>query len=337
MKLIDEEAKQQEFSGVISLVERGKTIFEGAYGYADKSNRIENRLNTRFGIASGTKSFTALAIGQLICAGKLSLSSRVIDCISIKLPHVSPKMTIKHLLTHTSGIADYYDEEEVDDFENFFVTIPWYQLKGPKDYLPLFINEPMKFEPGERFSYANGGYILLGIIIEEITGQTYQEYVEQNIFSACQMNDSGFFALNQLPERTAYGYIKTEQGWRTNVYNLPIIGASDGGAFTTIGDMNKFWPALFAGKIIEQDLLDLFIQPYRCAGYSDKNIYYGHGFWSYNAPNQDPLYFMEGADAGVSFQSQMIKSRDLLITVISNTMNGVWPIVEVINNNLHNI
>lgn len=164
---------------------------------------------------------------------------------------------LPHLLTHTSGIGDYYDEDEVDDFEHFFVEIPWYALRGPKDYLPLF-TEPMKHAPGERFSYCNGGYILPGVIIEEITGVAYHRSVEEQVFTPCGMTDSGFFAMNELPERTAYGYLKAEPAWKTNIYNLPIVGASDGGAFTTAGDMRRLRRAILAGKVVQRDLLESF-------------------------------------------------------------------------------
>jgi CubicO group peptidase (beta-lactamase class C family) len=322
-------AVEKDFSGVISISERGNTIFEQAYGYANRSDRIKNQVNTRFGIASGTKGFTALAIGKLIQEGKLSMDTKVVECVSIPVPNVPTDVTIRHLLTHTSGIGDYYDEEEVDDYEEFFVEIPWYDLKSPKDYLPLF-KKPMKFTPGERFSYSNGGFILLGVIVEEIAGMPYQRYVEEQIFAPCGMTDSGYFAMNALPERTAYGYMETENGWKTNVINLPIIGASDGGAFTTVGDMQKFWQTLLAGSILRNDLLELFFTPYQRAESQGEHVYYGHGFWCYNAPDTESIPYLIGGDAGVSFFSQIQRSQERIITIISNTMGGVWPLMGII-------
>ena len=322
-------AAEQKFSGVISISERENTIFEQAYGYANRSDRIKNQVNTRFGIASGTKGFTALAIGKLIQEGKLSLDAKAVECVSMPIPNVSADVTIRHLLTHTSGIGDYYDEEEVGDYEEFFVEIPWYDLKSPKDYLPLF-TKPMKFTPGERFSYSNGGFILLGVIVEEMAGMPYQRYVEEQIFAPCGMTDSGYFAMNALPERTAYGYMKSDNGWKTNIFNLPIIGASDGGAFTTVGDMQKFWQALLTGKILRRDLLELFFTPYQRAESEGEDVYYGHGFWSYAVPEKEPLPYLVGCDAGVSFLSQIQRSQDRIITIISNTMGGAWPLVDII-------
>ena len=238
IETLDASIDTHAFSGVVSIRLHGRILYERAAGYADRSNAIENSRDTRFGIASGTKFLTALAIGKLIAAGKLSLSTRLKDCIVLDFPQqYSPEITIRHLLTHSSGIPDYLDEERVTDFDHFFVNRPWYELRGPRDYLPVFPDEPMKFPPGTAFSYSNGGYILLGVAIEEVTGVSYQQYVERALFQDLGMERSGFFAFNQLPEQTALGYIEEGDGWRTNIYNLPSIGASDGGAYTTADDV----------------------------------------------------------------------------------------------------
>jgi len=133
---------------------------------------------------------------------------------------------------------------------------------------------------------------LLAVIIEEISGIPYQKYVEQNVFSPCGMIDSGFFTMNELPERTANGYVKTESGWRTNIYNLPIVGAGDGGAFVTVEDMKKFWISLFSYKIIDKELLEIFMQPSKKEKYSNTDIYYGHGFYINKAPHKEAIPYL---------------------------------------------
>src|SRR3954447_5446969 len=134
-KILNTSIEEHAFSGVISIRRQGTVLYERASGYADRSNKIANTLATRFGIASGTKFFTALAIGKLIEAQKLSFETKLKECIAIDFSRYSPEITIRHLLTHTSGIPDYYDEEKIDDFDSFSVSIPWYALKGPRDYL----------------------------------------------------------------------------------------------------------------------------------------------------------------------------------------------------------
>src|SRR3712207_547521 len=161
-ELVDTAVDKHAFSGVVDIRQQDMVLYARAAGYADRSNKIANTLDTRFGIASGTKFFTALAIGKLIEAQQLSFSTKLQECVTLDLPRYSPDITIRHLLTHTSGIPDYYDEEKITDFDNFALNIPCYELRGPRDYLAAFPDEDMKFMPGERFSYSNGGYILLG-------------------------------------------------------------------------------------------------------------------------------------------------------------------------------
>ena len=142
----------------------------------------------------------------------------------------------------------------------------------------------MEFSPGERFSYSNGGYILLGVVIEELTGMKYQDFVEQQIFRPTGMERSGFFSMDRLPENTALGYVEEEAGWRTNIYNLPIIGASDGGAYTTAQDVATCWNSFWKHEIIAADLVELFTRPFIKAGDEDEHTYYGHGIWIYDEP-----------------------------------------------------
>jgi len=326
LEILDKYLESHPFSGVISVRQAGTVLYEKAMGYADRSNGIPNTLDTRFGIASGTKFLTALAIGKLIAAQKLDFSTKLQDCLALPFPHYSPDITIQHLLTHTSGIPDYFDEEKITDSDNFHLSIPWYALKGPRDYLALFPNEDMKFPPGERFSYSNGGYILLGVVIEELTGQTYQEFVEQAIFEAIGMKQSGYFALNRLPPRTALGYVEDSAGWRTNIYNLPIVGASDGGAFTTVDDIATLWEAFWGGRILPKVLVERYACPQVKAITKSENISYGHGLWIREDSHGNRHEYITGSDAGVSFRSSANRNTALQITVISNTSHGVWPV-----------
>jgi CubicO group peptidase (beta-lactamase class C family) len=235
------------------------------------------------------------------------------------------------LLTHTSGIPDYYDEEKITDFDHFTVSLPWYELKGPRDYLAIFPDEAMKFSPGEKFSYSNGGYILLGIVIEELTGLKYQEFVEQTIFKPIGMNQSGYFALDQLPEKTALGYIEEEDRWRTNIYRLPIVGASDGGTFTTVHDLATLWKAFWEYEIIPKELVEIYATPYVKAETEGNQTYYGHGLWLSKEAGQQWEVYITGYDAGVSFKSSVNRDHDLQITVISNTTDGAWPVLRDID------
>lgn len=328
--IMDLSIKKNNFSGVISIKRRGKIIYENAAGYADRSNKINNNMNTKFGIASGTKFFTALAIGKLIEEGKLSFDTKVFDIIKYNFTLYSKEITIRQLITHTSGIPDYYDEEKIDDNGDFFVAIPWYELKEPKDYFPIFPQEDMKFLPGESFSYCNSGFVFLAAIVSQVSGMPYKDFIEEKIFKSIGMKNSGFYALNKLPGNTALGYVEEEKSWRTNVYNLPIVGGGDGGAFTTVDDLYILWDAFFNYKILSKELVELYTELYIKADSEGDNIYYGYGIWLYKENEKLGEEYIEGCDAGVSFQSRINREKDIVYTVISNTSDGAWPILREI-------
>ncbi|MDF1513531.1 MAG: serine hydrolase [Anaerolineae bacterium] len=329
--LLDSVVNEVNFSGVISISSRQKVVYQRAAGYADRSSRVLNTMNTRFGIASGTKFFTALAIGKLIDDGQLSLGTKLSDILCLPFDCYSSNITIQHLLTHTSGIPDYFDEELIDDFDNYKVAVPWSELEEPRDYLAVFPDAPMKFQPGERFSYSNGGYILLGVIIEELSEIKYREYVTEKILIPSEMHRSGYFAFNRLPESTAYGYIEEKQGWRTNIYDLPIIGASDGGAYTTVKDLSNMWDAFWGGTILSTGLVEFLTRPFRRVETEGEDLYYGHGIWIYHK-EQICEEYITGADAGVSFKSGILRDREIEYSVLSNTSTGAWPILRIIHN-----
>jgi CubicO group peptidase (beta-lactamase class C family) len=328
---LTEALRAKSFSGVVSISSQGATLFEQAFGYADRSNTLENQIGTRFGIASGTKFLTALAIGKLIDAGKLSLSSKLSDCIAYRFPNYAPEITVGQLLNHTSGIPDYYDEEKITDFEGFALSVPTYALRTLEDYLPTFPDEPMKFAPGTRFSYCNGGYILLGFVIEAISGTRYQDFVTQEILQPTGMQRSGFFRFDQLPEHTASGYLEDATGWRTNIYNLPVVGGSDGGMFTTVHDLTRLWDAFLEGQIVSKGLVEQYTQPSVKAESEGENVHYGRGLWIRGDAAGDLELAMVGGDAGVSFKSSVNRAKNLRVTVVSNTTGGVWRVLEDVN------
>lgn len=325
---VDHAIAASAFSGVVSIRRHDEVVYTRAAGLADRSHQIANTPHTRFGIASGTKFFTALAIGQLIAQGRLKFSTRLNECVDLPFSHYAPEITLQHLLTHTSGIPDYFDETQWPDPTQFTLSRPWYTFKGPRDYLADFPDAPMMFAPGSQFAYCNGGYILLGLVIEAVTGQTYQHFVEESIFRAAGMSRSGFFAFNQLPEQTAWGYIEDAAGWRTNIYNLPIVGASDGGAYTTVDDLAALWRAFWAYQIVPAELVAAFTRPSIRAEVEGEAIYYGHGVWINQTPHQPVEIYMLGGDAGVSFRSAVWPTTGLQLTVIANTTDGAWPVVR---------
>ena len=327
-------AAETSFSGVVSVVHSEKTLYREAFGYADFSEKRNNNLDTKFGIASGTKFFTAMGIGTLIDAGKLSLDTSVREIFQRELSYIDSQATIAQLLSHTSGMYDYYDEETDIDSENFFVDIPWFQLETPSDYLPLFENKQPKFNPGERYSYSNGGYVFLGVIIEIISGQLYRNYMRENVFSPVGMDNTGFYAFNRLPKNTAYGYKQSKDGtFETNIYNLSIRGGADGGAYTNIIDVQKLWKTFFSNRLLSSKLVGLFSTPNAVI---NNRVNYGYGMYIMKYLGMD-MFIYNGGDAGVGFDTRYIPEKELGTAVISNLTNGEEKVRAVILSNLEEI
>ena len=176
-------------------------------------------------------------------------------------------ITIHHLLTHSSGITSYFEEDVDPNYESLWQDVPMYQMREPGDFLPFFQNKPMKFPPGERFDYNDGGFILLGMVIEEATGMRFATYIQDAVFDRADMADSGYFATDQLPARTAYAYIRNPDGrWRTNFFAVPIVGGADGGAYTTAPDMAKFWRALTENRLLSTKMTARLLQSHLATG-----------------------------------------------------------------------
>ncbi len=183
---LEERTRADEFSGVVLIAKDFRVLFHEAYGLADRDAKVPNRKDTKFNLGSINKSFTRVAIHQLVRQGKLSLD----DTIKKILPdypnaQAAEKVTVRHLLNMTSGIGDFFGER--------YDATPKEKILSLRDYLPLFVDQPLEFEPGTSNRYSNGGYIVLGLIIEKLTGVDYYAYVRENIFKPCGMTDTDAF------------------------------------------------------------------------------------------------------------------------------------------------
>ena len=322
--------ERQPFSGVISVRQGGQTVFARAYGYANLAEQVPNTVETRFGIASGGKTFTSVAVCQLVERGLATFDTPLRDCTGGLLPRFDPGVTLHHLLTHSSGIPDYFDESVQDDYEALWRERPMYSFRRPADFLPLFADMPMQFKPGERWAYNNSGFIVLGLVVEHLSGMPFADYIEKNIFQPCGMNASGYFALDQLPGGTALGYIATgDGGWRTNIYAIPVIGGGDGGAFTSAPDLARFWDALLGYKLLSQPTVAQMLTPHwRMPDRED--THYGYGLWLKQRPGDSLAYYMLGGDPGVVFYSGCYPAAGVQFTLLANTEEPASPMFECI-------
>ena len=296
-------------------------LFAKAYGLAHRGYEIPNTLETRFGIASGTKGFTALTVMSLVEEGVLELATPAREWLRGDLPLIRDDVTVEHLLAHRSGIGDYYDEEVETSFDAYVLRVPVHELATTEAYLAVLDGYPTKFAPDERFSYNNSGYVVLALLAERGSGVPFHELVLQRVCEPAGMRDTAFFRSDELPGRTAHGYVEVDGTWRTNVFHLPVRGSGDGGIYSTVADMRAFWQALDAGKIVSQEAVAEMTRPRSEAETNN----YGLGFWLGEASG---AIFLEGADAGVSFRSLHSPKSHITWTVVSNTSGGAWPIAR---------
>lgn len=320
----------KHFSGVVLVEHGGEAVLLRGYGFANRSDAILNTGNTRFAQASGSKTLIAVAIGRLVEEGHVTFDSRMVDSLEIWPSDFDAGVTVHNLLTHTSGVPDYFDEEVDDDFEALWATVPTYRVRSPSDVFPLFADKPMKFPPGERFSYCNSGFVLLGLLIEQHTGLPFAAYVEAEVFAPAGMHDSGYFAVDRLPPSTANNYLTDEDpdDPRTNIFTVPVVGQPDGGAFVTAPDMARFWWALSTHRLLTPSTTEQMLTAHVATGRGDDH--YGYGVWIEPGTSGSLICRAEGMDPGVRFVSDLWTADDLSITVISNTDGSVWPIYRAI-------
>lgn len=318
--LIDE-----QFSGVVYISKNEKLLFHKAFGYADLANRVPNETDTKFATASAGKGLVAAGVLQLIEAGKLSLESKIGELLDFDLRKIDPDITVRQLLNHTSGIPDYFDESVMEEYDELWRDFPNYKIRSSKDLIPLFIEKPMMYPAGEKFQYNNTGYVVLGLIIEKITGMPFDEYLREHIFTPCDMTRTGYYELDRLPAKCAFNYIydNDRREYYTNIYSVDVKGTGAGGAFTTVFDIDRFWHGLFGGKILGEKMLSEMVSPQITEGY------YGYGVWIVNKDGQSFVH-LDGQDPGVSFRSNYVPGKDLTVTAVSNFGCDVWKLCRSI-------
>lgn len=335
LSVISDTQKKVNFSGSILIKDEHHILAESSYGYANRADQIKNSLATRYGIASGCKLFTAIAICQLVEAGVLSFETRLKDCLDIDFPRFDETITVHHLLTHTAGIPDYFDEEVMDDFEELWTKTPMYKIRNLEEFLPFFQYEPMKYKVEEQFHYNNAGYILLGLIIEQTTQLSFHTYVEKEILHKAHMTSSGYFELDALPNHTALGYIDfPDDKWKTNIYSLPAKGGADGGAFVTVCDMNRLWNSLLNHQLLSKKYTTRLLTPHTET--NNENSFYGYGVWIEKRERAIFKYHIMGYDPGVSFHSAFYPKCSVTAVICSNKSHGAFPIMKAVEEEFFN-
>lgn len=309
------------FRGAVSVSRGGEVLFEKAYGFRDLANEIPNTPDTRFETASAGKAFVGAAVMKLVEEGKLSLDSRLVDVMKFETGPIDPAVTIKQLLSHTSGVADYFDEEFMEDYAELWVDFPCYRIRKSSDLLFMMLDKPMKFRPGEKFSYNNGGFLLLDLVIESVTGMPFDRYLQKAVFDPCGMSRTGYYEMDRLPGGCANSYIWDEarREYYTNIFSVDTKGTGAGGAFTTVQDARAFWEGLYGWKIVSCETLDLMTQFH--ARWDDGG--YGLGLWL----DEEGCPLFQGGDPGVEFVSRRLRDGTI-VTAVSNFGDSAWKATD---------
>ncbi|GGN81539.1 serine hydrolase [Streptomyces albiflavescens] len=319
---LDDLALWNGFSGVVAVHRGVEAEFTKAYGEAFRGFGVLNTVDTRFALASGTKGLTAACVIGLVADGLLDLATTARSVLGRDLPLIGGDVTVGHLLAHRSGIGDYFDEDAGFDVTDHVLSVPVHTLVDTEDYLAVLDGHPAKFRPDERFCYCNGGYVVLALIASRVAGVPFHDLVQERVCVPAGMTDTAFDRTDELPERTAVGYLRAA-GDRTNALHLPVRGSGDGGIFSTAADVAAFWSALFGGRIVPQQWVERMVAP--VSDVPSKKRRYGLGFWLAGAGDR---VLLTGYDAGVSFQTTYDPGTQLSATVVSNTTPGAWPMAR---------
>ena len=304
--------QKKGFRGSVLIGQEDEILFNKGYGYANYEEKIKNTPDTLFAIGSITKQFTAMAIMQLYEKGLLDLD----DAISKYIPGVveGDNITIKHLLTHTSGLINYTDlllemEEVPEDTSIDFV-------------LGLFKDEPLIFEPGTQWVYNNSGYVLLGCVVEKVSELSFDEYLKENIFKPLEMNDTGTY-YDKMEEDYAVGYVGITELTPVEADEILLkIAYGAGNILSTVNDMYKWDRALQTEKLVKKETLDMIFDIQEKMPESEVYTFDGYGFGWFIENNPELGKIVSHGGNTLSYSAQLSKYVDKDITIIITTNAG---------------
>ncbi len=295
--------KAKLFSGSVLIARNGKVLLSKGYGEADRKKYVGNTAQTKFRIGSLTKQFTAMAILILQAQGKLNVRDRICTYLS-NCPTSWQQITLHHLLTHTSGIPDF------TRFPDFLTTQG--SPSSPTETIAGFKNKPLEFQSGKKFSYSNSGYILLGAIIEQASGKSYEAFLKEHIFVPLQMVNSGY---DHNQGDLAVGY--RDQANVADFVDMSIPYAA-GGLYSTVEDLYRWDQALYTDKLIPKKLRDMMFTPFALTS-DQSGLRYGYGYgWGIGEEDNHLLVSHEGVINGFHGVIARYPNDKTIIIILGN-------------------
>jgi D-alanyl-D-alanine carboxypeptidase len=308
----DRLAGEDEFAGAVLVAKDGRVLFSHAYGLADRERRIPNTLRTRFRVGSMNKMFTAVAILQLVKAGKVRLTAPLGKYLP-DYPNraVATKVTIHQLLTHTGGTGNI-------SFPDFLAHRT--ELRTHADFVKRYGKRGLEFEPGSRWAYSSYGFLLLGVVIEQVTGQSYYDYVQQHIYAPAGMTRSGSLPENQALADRSIGYTTRPgtTGWVPNTDTLPYRGTAAGGGYSTVEDLARFAHALLSHKLLSPDATELLITGKAEAASGPLGGRYAYGFEDARDAYSNGWVGHGGGALGMNGDLRIYPKSGYVVTVLAN-------------------
>ena len=304
----DQLAANDFFSGGVLVAQGGKTLMEKVWGKSDRAAGTPITPNTRFRMGSMNKMFTAVAALQLVSQGKLALDGTVGQYLpNYPNKEIAAKVTIRHLLTHSGGTGDFFGP----DFDKHRLTL----FKNNEDYVAFFGSRGPAFEPGSQERYSNYGFILLGHIVQTVSGEDYYSYIDRHIFMPAGMTESGSLPENVAVPNRSSGYTRKDGKWISNADTLPWRASAAGGGYSTLRDMLKFAAALESGKLLPKALLQ------QATASQTKGNWYGFGF-GISGEDAARWYGHGGGAPGMNGDLRIYPALDRVVVAFSNLDPG---------------
>jgi len=315
--------KKDWFSGTLLVARGADVLLTDVAGEASKAYHVPNNINTKFNLGSMNKMFTATAVARLVEAGKISFDDPIGKWVDETwLPKtVTDKITVRHLMTHTSGLGSYFNDVYDKSSRALFRKLD--------DYKPLIKDDKPAFAPGERYQYSNTGMFLLGVIIEKVTGEDYFEHIRKVIYGPAGMTDSDCYEMDYPVENLAIGYSpdwKSPYKWQNNLYQHVLKGGPAGGGFSTVKDLHRFALALLGGKLVSKPMLETLWTDFKGANY-------GYGFTVVQSPGGKAVGHA-GGFPGINSQLIIYVDSGYIVAVMSNHDNGASPLANRIGRTL---
>ena len=313
-----------QFNGSVLVSEQGKVIYKDGFGMANMEWDIPNKPNTKHRLGSITKQFTAMLVLQLVAEGKLDLQAPITTYLPDYPKASGDLITIHQLLTHTAGIPNY------TSFPKFFEEESRNPYT-PTDFVKVFADKKLDFTPGEKFSYSNSGYFVLGVLIEKLSGKSYEKMLQDKIFTPLKMMETGYDNHADILKNRATGYGKNAGNYVNSNYLDMTIPYAAGSMYSTVEDLYKWDQALYTTKILPKKYMTLFFKPY-VAAFGNSEYAYGWGVgYTKIGKSKDSIYAI-GHGGGINgFNTNISRTTDnkSLIVLLNNT--GGAPLNDITN------